>query len=431
MPTRISSTTRILDHPWRILGIVLAVVFTVETAVMLVLPWILLDTVDESARAFIDATLLTLVCAPVLWWIIIGPLRRIAMVEQIRSQTIASNAAEGIVTLDSGGKVLSFNRAAAALFGRGLAEVVGEPIQRILPDIQIRATDTSAPIHCDGVRRDGARFPTALSIGRLPADVDDAFVVIIRDLTESRRAEEQRMIAAREKEALRAQQMATLAQLATGVAHEIRNPLTSVKMLVQTNRAQLQDDGLSAEDLELVESEIRRIERSVNGLLEFARPAPPERRPMRLAEAIERTRALIAGRARAQGVMVEIDDEAAQARVLADPGQLHQLFLNLSLNALDAMPAGGKLRFHVSQHGGQVAVEVTDSGRGIDPEVLDHLFEPFMTTKKHGVGLGLSICRRIAEDQGGQLDGGNLDTTGARMVLRLPVIAAAEGEEHD
>ncbi len=427
MPTRITSHTRILNHPWRILGIVLAVVFAVEAIVMLVLPLILRDNVDEGIRAFIDATLLTLICAPVLWWIIIGPLRRIAIVEQTRAKTIASNASEGIITIDRSGKVLSFNRAAASMFGYEGPDIIGHPIQRILPDIEIRATDALNPDDCAGRRHDRTQFPTALSISSLPSDVDDAFVVIVRDLTESRRAEENRMIAAREKEALRAQQMTTLAQLATGVAHEIRNPLTSVKMLVQANGAQLRKDGLPSEDLELVESEIRRIERSVNALLEFARPAPAERKPINLADTIQHTRALVEGRADSQNVSIEMA-ETASAEVYADPEQLHQLFLNLSLNAMDAMPEGGKLRFHVSQQDDQVVVEVTDTGSGIDPNVLENLFTPFLTTKKNGVGLGLGICRRIAEDQGGQLEGGNCDSGGARFVLRLPILAKKPNE---
>lgn len=419
MLRRLSSYTRLLNHPWRILVIVLAVVFCVETLVMLALPYVLGGVTDHRVRAILDAAMLTLICAPVLWWIIIGPLRRIAMIEQTRSNTIAANAGDGILTVDRFGNILSFNRAACRLFQSSGEEVIGQSVENILPGLVLAETDPNAPLQTNGLRRDGMVFPAALSIRALPDDVDDAFVVILRDLTEAERAEQLRLTSAREKEAMRAQQMATLAQLATGVAHEIRNPLTSVKMLVQANRAQLQESGLPSEDLELVESEIRRIESSVNALLDYARPSPAARRTIDLVETLKRTRSLVEGRADSQNVAIEITG-ASGIRVSADPEQLHQLFLNLSLNALDAMPSGGTLKFCIDQCDGVVTVETTDTGSGIDPRVLEKLFTPFVTTKKHGVGLGLGICRRIAEDQGGSLTGGNTVDGGARFVLSLP-----------
>lgn len=428
MTFRVYAYTRLLNHPWRILAIVLAVVFIVEAMVMLLLPSVVKEDVDERIRAFVDAALLTLVCAPVLWWIIIGPLRRVAMVEQSRSETIASNAGDGIITVDRDGRILSFNRAACKLFGYSGPQMIGEPIETIIYEIRLQKTDPNKPLEMEGLRRDATRFPAALSISPLPADVDDAFVVIVRDLTESQRAQRVRVDAAREKEAMRAQQMTTLAQLATGVAHEIRNPLTSVKMLVQANLAQLQKSELPSEDLQLVESEIRRIERSVNSLLDFARPAPAERKTVDLVEIIRRTRSLVGVRAESHAVDIEIDG-LHSILVFVDPEQLHQLFLNLSLNAIDAMPDGGRLRFHIRQQEGEVVVETTDTGVGIEQEVLEKLFTPFVTTKPHGVGLGLGICQRIAEDQQGRLAGENLDSGGARFTLRLPRAAKDQAQE--
>lgn len=421
MRSRIHAFARILNHPWRILGIVLAVVFAIEVGVMLVLPILLPDFVKEPFGAFIDATLLTAISAPVLWWIIIGPLRRIAIAEQIRSETIVSNAAEGIITTDRAGKVLSINQAAVDLFVCQSDEVIGQPLSMFVRDIEYRVTDVNQPVQYDGIRFSGDEFPAALSISQIPSESGPNFVVIIRDLTESRRSEEQRMVAAREKEALRAQQMATLAQLATGVAHEIRNPLTSVKMLIQTNRSQLQQDGLPSEDLELVEQEIRRMERSVNALLEYARPPASERKRTSLETVLERTRTLLEGRARSQDVDIQLSSKTRPVEVFTDPEQLQQLFLNLSLNALDAMPSGGTLRFEVNSLDGEALVEVTDSGTGIDANIIDDLFTPFVTSKKNGVGLGLGICRRIAEDHGGRLDGGNRPKGGASFALYLPL----------
>lgn len=417
---RISALTRTLQHPWRILGIVLGVVFAVEVGVMLALPHILPRPMDHSVSAVIDATLLTIICAPVLWWIIIGPLRRIAIAEQRRSETIVANAGDGIMTTDLNGTVLSANRAAAEVFQCATPHLVGRPLSTLVPGIDLGLASGAPPAPCEAVRCGGSVFPAALTISQLPSEDGIRFVVIVRDLTESRRIEEQRMMAAREKEALRAQQMTTLAQLATGVAHEIRNPLTSVKMLIQTNRAQLQQNGLPTEDLELVEQEIRRMERSVNALLEYARPVAAERRPVPIRTVIDRMKTLVDGRAQAQGVRIVVTDDSQDRCVIADPEQLQQLFLNLSLNALDAMPDGGTLQIRVRSGHEGVNVSVADTGTGINPAILKQLFTPFVTSKKHGVGLGLGICRRIAEDHGGQLTGENRPEGGAEFLLSLP-----------
>lgn len=423
-----TSFFRILKAPWWILAVVLFVIFAVEAIVMLLLPLLTPVGLSERTRAFLDAGLLTLVSAPMLWWIIIGPLRRIAITEQARSETIVSNAGDGILTIDSAGNILSVNYAAAKLFGYQPKQMIGRDAHQILPDLILQPTPVGQTAQIDGIRSDSLHFPLALSLSQLPFDRSDSYVVIARDLTEAKRSEEERTSAAREKEALRAQQMTTLAQLATGVAHEIRNPLTAIKLLVQANRAHLESNGLPSEDLELVEQEIRRMERSVTSLLEFARPVRPERVTTTLQTVVARTQTLIEGRAEKQGVRIKTNSCEHPVNVFGDPDQLQQLLLNLSLNALDAMPDGGILRIDIEMQGEEAVVTVHDSGRGIQGDVMDSLFKPFVTTKKTGIGLGLGICRRIAEDHAGSLRGYNPPEGGACFELRLPHTANATKE---
>jgi signal transduction histidine kinase len=249
------------------------------------------------------------------------------------------------------------------------------------------------------------------------------YIAIIRDLTWSERAEQANIEAVREKEALRTQQMATLAQLATGVAHEIRNPLTSIKMLIQVNRSKFAKEGLPTDDLELVEGEIRRMERSVNSLLEYARPERSEFCEVDLSHVIQRTHQLIVGRSQSQNVIVSIQQPSHAIRLNVDPAQIHQLLLNLCLNALDEMPSGGELTLSVREHENSAEVAVRDTGNGIDEGMMEKLFTPFVTTKPGGVGLGLGICRRIAESHQGTLVASNNSDRGANFVLTLPLIA--------
>jgi len=217
----------------------------------------------------------------------------------------------------------------------------------------------------------------------------------------------------REREVRRAEQLAALGQLAAGVAHEIRNPLTSIKMLVQSG------EPLTAEDLSVIESEVRRMEGSLQAFLDYARPPKAERRPTELVAVVRRAFDLLRPRAERQQVELEVRADG-EVSLTADPSQLHQVVVNLGLNALDAMPNGGTLTATVRRLNRGVAVEVSDTGPGISPDILPRLFEPFASGKDTGLGLGLVVCKRIAEEHGGSIRGGNGQTSGARFTLTLP-----------
>lgn len=224
----------------------------------------------------------------------------------------------------------------------------------------------------------------------------------------------------REREVLRAEQLAAVGQLAAGVAHEIRNPLTSIKMLVQ---AGLEDaGGLAVDDLHVIEGEVRRLERLLQTFLDFARPAAPQRRPTALAPLLHDVAGLIHGRADKQKVTVEVLLPEEPVTVVADGEQLVQVLVNLCLNALDAMPSGGKLTVAVrsAPESGAVEIEVTDTGTGFTEKVLPQLFQPFVSTKDSGLGLGLVISQRILEDHGGRITAANRPEGGARLLVSVP-----------
>ncbi|GIW84125.1 MAG: ATP-binding protein [Gemmataceae bacterium] len=231
----------------------------------------------------------------------------------------------------------------------------------------------------------------------------------------------------REREVLRAEQLAAVGQLAAGVAHEIRNPLTAIKMLVQNALETSDGGGLSADDLLIVEAEIRRMERSLQAFLEFARPPKPERRLVELRTVLGNVAALARGRADKQRVQVRVDTPPHPVTLLADPNQLQQLFVNLVLNALDAMPNGGTLTIQVHQNKSSVVIEVHDTGPGLPAELMDRLFEPFVSNKETGLGLGLPISRRIAEDHGGSIQAAQRAGGGASFIVTLPVVESPEG----
>jgi two-component system sensor histidine kinase HydH len=223
----------------------------------------------------------------------------------------------------------------------------------------------------------------------------------------------------REREVLRAEQLAAVGQLAAGVGHEIRNPLTSIKMLAQ---AAIEDGqaGLTTEDLRIIESEIRRMERTLQTFLDFARPPKPERRPVNLNMIIETVIGLTRGRADKQHVTTHLELPLGGVTITADGSQIQQVLVNLVLNALDAMPSGGRLMLCVRQSSDRVELEVDDTGPGVSRDILPKLFQSFVSNKETGLGLGLVISRRIVEDHGGTIDAANRPEGGATFYVRLP-----------
>lgn len=424
MSNRVSALSSILRSPVRILGIVLLLVFVAEVGVMFLLPYVMPKLLDETGKAILDAVLLTLFCAPALWWVIIGPLRRIAVQEHGRSETIVANASEGIVTFDHAGIILSCNRALTELLSTRIDDVVGTTADSFLQPLPRSFDSFPATVRLNAIRFDGTQFPVEVSVSEFPSETRPLYIAIIRDLTAAEQAEAERLTMARETEALRAQQMATLAQLATGVAHEIRNPLTSIKMLIQVNRSKFSDEGLPTDDLELVEQEIRRMERSVNSLLDYARPEQGERLVFPIQSVVRKAVQLLEGRCQSGRVKLSVECDDVPLLVDGDPSQIQQLLLNLSLNSLDAMPGGGELTIRTIATDDEVELSVIDTGEGIRDDMLAKLFTPFSTSKPAGVGLGLGICRRIAISHDGTLTGTNRATGGAEFKLVLPRLSA-------
>jgi signal transduction histidine kinase len=235
-----------------------------------------------------------------------------------------------------------------------------------------------------------------------------------------------------ERAALRAEQLAALGHLAAGMAHELHNPLTTIKMLVQA--ALTENDlgargaaepslvpALTGHDLAVVDDEVTRLEGLVRSFRDFARPPVPERRVVEVGSLVEQTLGLVEVRATAAGVTIELDQPPVGVREAVDPGQLRQVVLNLVLNALDAVKPGGRVDVSLGRdQAGRLEVRVADDGCGLPPEWGPRIFDPFVTTKEAGLGLGLSICKRIAEAHGGTITGVNRPQGGAEFAVRFP-----------
>jgi signal transduction histidine kinase len=223
-----------------------------------------------------------------------------------------------------------------------------------------------------------------------------------------------------QRELLRAEQLAAVGQLAAGVAHEVRNPLTGIKLLVEAARRPECPRPLEDEDLSMIERELVRVEQTVQGLLDYARLPAPRAELCDLYDIVRSSCDVIRARAARQLVDIRVHAPGVPALVLVDRDQLHTVLLNLLLNALDAMPSGGQLDLSwTPARDRTLQITVSDTGIGIPHEMMDQVFQPFATTKPTGTGLGLSLAARIIEEHQGTIRALPC-SRGAQFVLTLP-----------
>ena len=224
-----------------------------------------------------------------------------------------------------------------------------------------------------------------------------------------------------QRELLRTEQLSAVGQLAAGIAHEIRNPLAGIKLLVESALASRNDKPLNIEDLRVIHQEVVRLEKTVQGFLDFARPPSPQLKRCDLRGIVNQAFDLVRARARQGRVELSLRGAESSAPVSVDAGQICTVLVNLLLNSLDAMPQGGRIDAQLENAGPSgVRLRVADTGPGIAPEILPRLFTPFVTSKATGTGLGLSISRRIIEEHGGRLSANNRPEGGACFEINLP-----------
>jgi two-component system sensor histidine kinase HydH len=238
-----------------------------------------------------------------------------------------------------------------------------------------------------------------------------------------------RRLQEQERDLLRSEQLAAVGQLAAGVAHEVRNPLTGVKLLLQAAVRPQNATPLTTDRLRLLLQEVARIERTVQGLMDFAQTPPMDRRPHDIRELVGAAMEVAQSRAETKSVVLRSEPPREALPVSVDRDQLLSLLTNLMFNAIDASPTGGEVRVSVSAGpGGMIQVAVSDTGPGIDEGVADRLFDPFATTKPGGTGLGLTVSRRVAQEHGGTLTASDRPGGGACFTLTLPGVEESHVE---
>jgi two-component system sensor histidine kinase HydH len=319
------------------------------------------------------------------------------------SDSLVMNMPIGLVATDAGGRLSAFNQTAEAILRRTASEVLGKPAEEILPGscrdlfLTLAAERRLIEREIDCAVEEGRTIPLDI-IATTLCEENGAFVghvILFRDMTEIRRLEE---------EVARSRRLASLGSLAAGVAHEIRNPLSSIKGFATWFRERYRDNPEDRETADVMIREVDRLNRVITQLLEFARPLTMNRIPTSLQALIRHALKMVEGEAQAKRVMVETDLSPEVGEIPLDADRMTQVLLNLFQNAIGAMDAGGLLRVSLARRDERtVRITVADTGIGIPKEDLPRVFDPYFTTRSSGTGLGLAIVHKIVEAHGGEV----------------------------
>lgn len=343
--------------------------------------------------------------------------------EKAHLQGVVDQLEDGVIFLNPERHVLFFNRAAEAVVGLSLEQAVGLPIHEVLdPAHPLLPFVDQVLSGAVGIRNATVALPQA---GRDKEFLVSAFhmedahrvmgvAILLKDLESIKTVQSLVSYSAK---------LAALGRLTSGVAHEVKNPLNAMMIHVELLKERLEDaDADVRQSLEVIGSEIRRLDRVVQGFLKFMRPQELTLKPVDLNAMLQSVGALLEAESQSHGVRFVLELDAALPPVSADEELLRQAFINILQNAVQAMPNGGAVRIRTRPEDlDWVRVVVTDQGVGIAPEDVDKIFKLYYTSKPGGSGIGLSVVYRIVQLHDGTVEAKSQPGRGTAMVVRLPV----------
>ena len=349
--------------------------------------------------------------------------------EQFR--LVVESSPSGMLMVDKNGTILLVNRQIEQQFGYERAELIGQPVEMLVPQrmrshhpgdreeffahSESRAMGKGRDLF--GVRKDGAEFP--LEIGLNPVQTSKGMRVLasVVDISERQRIQEQLQ---------KAERLAELGTLASGMAHEIGTPMNVILGRAEYLLQRTADEGMK-KGLTTIVTQVERITKVMNQLLAFARRRMPERRAVDLGEILDDSLDMFQERIAQSRITVERAIDADLPPVCADRDQVMQVLINLVVNSLHAMPEGGRIRLSLNRENSHVCLGVSDTGHGMPEEVRSRVFDPFFTTKDFGkgTGLGLTVVKGIVEEHGGTIVVESVVDKGTTFWVRLPIDEAS------
>lgn len=337
------------------------------------------------------------------------------------SDSLVENMPIGLIAINDKDEIISFNQTAESVFGYSFRDIFGkkadnlfpQPCKTLLQTLKEEKKVIEKEIECPV--KNGRIVSLEVIATVLEEDTGDflGYVILFRDITE---------IIHMKKEMERSRRLASLGGLAAGIAHEIRNPLSSIKGFATFFKERYRDNPEDLKTAEIMVQEVERLNRVISQLLEFARPMDMNRQWDSIQEIIRHTLKMIEGEASAKDITVHADISSEPAKVFIDTDKIKQVLLNLYLNAIGAMQSGGKLGVALSMYNGlTIKIDVADTGAGIAKENISRIFDPYFTTKPSGTGLGLAIVYRIIEAHDGEIRVASEPGKGTTVSVFLPV----------
>jgi two-component system sensor histidine kinase HydH len=352
------------------------------------------------------------------------------------SDTLVTQLPMGLVAVDDRNCISACNPAGAEILGQAPQDLLARPVAEALPAgmwSRIEAAGTRPSRHPEEIearRADGRPLPLEI-VWSQPSDDQgrrQGTVVLFRDVSE---------LQSLRRTVARSQRLAAVGRLAAGVAHEIRNPLSSIKGFATHFRQRDPADPEYRAIADLMIQEVDRLNRVVTQMIEFARPADLARRPVAVNRLVREALTLVASRADAGGHAVAFTPADPEVRLDLDPDQIRQVLLNLFINAFEAMGGEGQLTVTVDPEGQPAGalIRVGDTGPGIDATAQQRVFDPYFSTKPSGTGLGLAIVHNIVEAHGGKVTVDSQPGKGTVVTVFLPPAAGgpapAENDESE
>ncbi|MGA2403187.1 MAG: GAF domain-containing protein [Syntrophobacteraceae bacterium] len=350
-------------------------------------------------------------------------------VEKHRAENILESSHNGVITINGGGFIQSVNRKAEQIFeidrksmmGKSIFEIGDDRIEKVL-GIALRKEPRPSIVEASLVKKSGEDSIleiTTSSVKRLE-DVSTGFIITFRDITEAKKSEEiiRRM-----------DRLSSLGQLSAGIAHEIRNPLSGIKLNLQMLSKKIKEDPESIEKISDSLEGIRRINNLIKSVLNFARPTVPMFKRDYLQRVLKDTVGIMEAQFKRKKIRVTMDLPPAVPEIAFDENQIRQVFVNILLNAMEGMPDGGTIKItgamdnYEPGKAGLFRLVISDNGSGIRQDLLPKIFDPFFTTKPEGTGLGLSIAYKILEQHNAAVEVESTDGVGTVFTLTFPMNA--------
>lgn len=334
---------------------------------------------------------------------------------ELYTKNVIESMPAGLITLDTEGRVVSCNIRAEHITGKRFAELAGKRLADEMPSWSALTSDSSRlldePFECS---HGGTTIPVRVSSSKLLGIDGSAtgLVLIIRDVRE---------IQEMEQKMERSRRLAALGGMATGIAHEIRNPLGTLRGFAQFFKSKFEPNTTEQDYAALMIDEIDRLNRSISELLQFAKPREPEMRDFPLNPLLTKAARLLDDDCRGSGIVLKLSLPAEGIKMYADPDLILQMSINLLKNSIEASGKGDTVTLSAESRNRYITIKIEDTGRGMNEEQQSRMFDPFYTTRKAGTGLGLAIVHQIAAQHHGKIEVDSEPGHGTGISLTFPV----------